>query len=186
MPIIETQAGDISAYIPTNVISITDGQIFLETDLFNAGIRPAVNTGLSVSRVGGSAQTKIMKKVSGTLKLELANARELAAFAQFASDLDASTVAKIERGKRLTEMLKQGTNEPRPFPKQAILVYAGIKGYLDSLSVDKVLLLEKIINDKLDSSYNALFTTIMDKKELSSDVEDQIKKLIQESMEEAK
>lgn len=107
LPIIETQAGDISAYIPTNVISITDGQIFLETDLFNAGIRPAVNTGLSVSRVGGSAQTKIVKKVSGTLKLELANARELAAFAQFASDLDASTVAKIERGKRLTEMLKQ-------------------------------------------------------------------------------
>ena len=127
LPIIETQAGDISAYIPTNVISITDGQIFLETDLFNAGIRPAVNTGLSVSRVGGSAQTKIMKKVSGTLKLELANARELAAFAQFASDLDASTVAKIERGKRLTEMLKQGTNEPRAFAKQAILVYAGIK-----------------------------------------------------------
>lgn len=127
LPIIETQAGDISAYIPTNVISITDGQIFLETDLFNAGIRPAVNTGLSVSRVGGSAQTKIMKKVSGTLKLELANARELAAFAQFASDLDASTVAKIERGKRLTEMLKQGTNEPRSFVKQSILVYAGIK-----------------------------------------------------------
>lgn len=182
LPIIETQAGDISAYIPTNVISITDGQIFLETDLFNAGIRPAVNTGLSVSRVGGNAQTKIVKKVSGTLKLELANARELAAFAQFASDLDASTVAKIERGKRLTEMLKQATNEPRPFPNQAVLVYAGVKGYLDKLPVEKVLPLEKIINDKLDSSYKSLFETIMQKKELSGEIEEEIKKLLGEAV----
>lgn len=186
LPIIETQAGDISAYIPTNVISITDGQIFLETDLFNAGIRPAVNTGLSVSRVGGSAQTKIVKKVSGTLKLELANARELAAFAQFASDLDASTVAKIERGKRLTEMLKQSTNQPRSFPKQAVLVYAGVKGYLDKLSVENVLPLEAIVNDKLDSTYKSLFDTIMQKKELSADIEEEIKKLLREAVAEVK
>lgn len=186
LPIIETQAGDISAYIPTNVISITDGQIFLETDLFNAGIRPAVNTGLSVSRVGGSAQTKIVKKVSGTLKLELANARELAAFAQFASDLDASTVAKIERGKRLTEMLKQPTNAPRSFAKQAVLVYAGVKGYLDKLTVDKVLPLEKVLNDKLDSSYKSLFETITQKKELSAEVETEIKQLLAESVAEVK
>ncbi len=186
LPIIETQAGDISAYIPTNVISITDGQIFLETALFNAGIRPAVNTGLSVSRVGGNAQTKIVKKVSGTLKLELANARELAAFAQFASDLDASTVAKIERGKRLTEMLKQSTNEPRSFAKQAILVYAGVKGYLDKLSVEKVLPFERILNDKLDSSYKSLFDTIIAKKELSAEIEDEIKKLLGEAVAEVK
>lgn len=182
LPIIETQASDISAYVPTNVISITDGQIFLETDLFNAGVRPAVNTGLSVSRVGGSAQTKIVKKVSGTLKLELANARELQAFAQFASDLDATTVAKIDRGNRLTEMLKQGANEPKAFPKQAVLVYAGVKGYLDKLAVEQVLPLEKIINDKLDSSYKSLFDTILDKKELSAEVEEEIKKLLDEAV----
>lgn len=158
----------------------------METALFNAGIRPAVNTGLSVSRVGGNAQTKIVKKVSGTLKLELANARELAAFAQFASDLDASTVAKIERGKRLTEMLKQSTNEPRSFAKQAILVYAGVKGYLDKLSVEKVLPFERILNDKLDSSYKSLFDTIIAKKELSAEIEDEIKKLLGEAVAEVK
>lgn len=127
LPIIETQAGDVAAYIPTNVISITDGQIYLESDLFNAGIKPAINVGLSVSRVGGSAQTGIMKKVAGTLKLELAAFRELETFAKFGSDLDKSTQAKLARGQRLVEMLKQKENSPLPFYKQAVLLYAGIK-----------------------------------------------------------
>ena len=127
LPIIETQAGDVAAYIPTNVISITDGQIYLESDLFNAGIKPAINVGLSVSRVGGSAQTGIMKKVAGTLNLELAAFRELETFAKFGSDLDKSTQAKLARGQRLVEMLKQKENSPLPFYKQAVLLYAGIK-----------------------------------------------------------
>lgn len=138
LPIIETQAGDVSAYIPTNVISITDGQIFLETDLFNAGIRPAINVGLSVSRVGGSAQTSIMKKVAGKLKLSLANFRELAAFSQFASDLDESTQKVLERGKRLVELLKQPVNMPVPFFKQVVLIYAGTNGYLDKLALPQI------------------------------------------------
>jgi F-type H+-transporting ATPase subunit alpha len=125
LPIIETQGGDVSAYIPTNVISITDGQIFLESSLFNSGVRPAINVGLSVSRVGGSAQTKAMKRVAGTLKLDLAQFRELEAFSQFASDLDADTRKQLERGKRMVEILKQGTNEPIPFEKQVSLIYAG-------------------------------------------------------------
>ena len=127
MPIIETQAGDVSAYIPTNVISITDGQIYLESNLFNAGIKPAINVGLSVSRVGGSAQTGIMKKVSGSLKLELAAFRELETFAKFGSDLDKTTQAKLARGERLVEMLKQMENNPISFHKQAVMIYAGIK-----------------------------------------------------------
>jgi F-type H+-transporting ATPase subunit alpha len=126
LPIVETMDSDVSAYIPTNVIPITDGQIFLETELFNSGIKPAINVGLSVSRVGGSAQTKIMKKVAGTLRLELATFRELASFAQFASDLDISTQKKIEKGKRLVEILKQANNSPIPFYKQIVIVYAGI------------------------------------------------------------
>jgi len=138
LPIIETQAGDVSAYIPTNVISITDGQIFLETDLFYQGIRPAINVGLSVSRVGGSAQTKAMKKVSGSIKLELAQYREMAAFAQFGSDLDASTQKLLNRGARLTELLKQPQFSPMPFEEQTVSIYAGTNGFLDNVAVDRV------------------------------------------------
>ncbi|MFZ1742345.1 MAG: F0F1 ATP synthase subunit alpha [Pontixanthobacter sp.] len=138
LPIIETQAGDVSAYIPTNVISITDGQIFLETELFYQGIRPAINVGLSVSRVGGAAQTKAMKKVSGSIKLELAQYREMAAFAQFGSDLDASTQKLLNRGARLTELLKQGQFSPMPFEEQTVSIFAGTNGYLDAIPVDRV------------------------------------------------
>ena len=133
LPIIETQAGDVSAYIPTNVISITDGQIFLETELFNQGIRPAVNVGLSVSRVGSAAQTKAMKKVAGSIKLELAQYREMAAFAQFGSDLDASTQQLLNRGAKLTELLKQDQYSPMTVAEQVISVFAGVKGYLDDV-----------------------------------------------------
>ena len=138
LPIIETQAGDVSAYIPTNVISITDGQIFLETDLFYQGIRPAINVGLSVSRVGGAAQTKAMKKVSGSMKLDLAQYREMAAFAQFGSDLDAATQKLLNRGARLTELLKQAQFSPMPFEEQTVSIFAGTNGYVDSVDVARV------------------------------------------------
>ena len=138
LPVIETQAGDVSAYIPTNVISITDGQIFLETDLFNSGIRPAVNVGISVSRVGGSAQIKAMRQVAGSMKLELAQYRELAAFAQFGSDLDKATQAQLNRGQRLVEVLKQKQFSPLPFSKQILIIFAGTNGFLDDLAIDQV------------------------------------------------
>jgi F-type H+-transporting ATPase subunit alpha len=138
LPIIETQAGDVAAYIPTNVISITDGQIFLSGDLFNAGIRPAINVGISVSRVGSAAQIKAMKQVAGKLKLELAQFAELEAFSQFASDLDAATQAELARGQRLREMLKQKVNSPIPVEEQVALIYAGINGYLDDIPVSDV------------------------------------------------
>src|SRR5207244_1014163 len=138
LPIIETQAGDVSAYIPTNVISITDGQIYLETDLFNQGVRPAVNVGLSVSRVGGAAQIKAMRQVAGTLKLELAQYRELAAFSQFGSDLDKATQAQLSRGQRLVEVLKQKQYSPLPFSKQILVIFAGTSGVLDDLPIDQV------------------------------------------------
>jgi F-type H+-transporting ATPase subunit alpha len=138
LPIIETQAGDVSAYIPTNVISITDGQIFLETDLFYQGIRPAINVGLSVSRVGGAAQTKAMKKVSGSMKLDLAQYREMAAFAQFGSDLDAATQKLLNRGARLTELLKQKQFNPMPFEEQTVSIFAGTNGFIDGIAVDRV------------------------------------------------
>ena len=138
LPIIETQAGDVSAYIPTNVISITDGQIFLETDLFYQGIRPAINVGLSVSRVGGAAQTKAMKKVSGSMKLDLAQYREMAAFSQFGSDLDAATQKLLNRGARLTELLKQPQFSPMPFEEQTVSIFAGTNGYIDDVPVDRV------------------------------------------------
>src|SRR2546426_3323263 len=137
LPIIETKANDVSAFIPTNVISITDGQIFLETDLFNAGIRPAINVGLSVSRVGGNAQTRAMKQVAGTLRLDLAQFRELAAFAQFASDLDKATRSRLERGQRLTEVLKQPQYRPVPVEKQVMIIYAATNGYLDDVAVEQ-------------------------------------------------
>jgi F-type H+-transporting ATPase subunit alpha len=138
LPIIETQAGDLSAYIPTNVISITDGQIFLETDLFYQGVRPAINVGLSVSRVGGAAQTKAMKTVAGSIKLELAQYREMAAFAQFGSDLDAATQRLLNRGARLTELLKQAQYSPMPFEEQVLSIFAGTAGYLDAVPVNRV------------------------------------------------
>jgi F-type H+-transporting ATPase subunit alpha len=138
LPVIETQAGDVSAYIPTNVISITDGQIFLETDLFYQGVRPAINVGISVSRVGGAAQTKAMKKASGSLKLDLAQYRELAAFAQFGSDLDAGTQAQLTRGQRMVELLKQGQYQPMPFEEQVVQIHAGGQGVYDKLPVEEV------------------------------------------------
>jgi len=176
----------VSAYIPTNVISITDGQIFLETELFNSGIRPAIDVGLSVSRVGGSAQTKIMKKVAGKLRLELASFRELASFAQFASDLDESTQRKIEKGKRLVEMLKQPNNDPIPFNKQVVLIYAGINDYLNDLPVNKVLEFEKTLYQKLDTVYADLTKKIIDKKSLEDDIEKEMIEVIKETKEEMK
>ena len=186
LPIIETLDSDVSAYIPTNVISITDGQIFLETELFNSGIRPAIDVGLSVSRVWGSAQTKIMKKVAGKLRLELASFRELASFAQFASDLDESTQRKIEKGKRLVEMLKQPNNDPIPFNKQVILIYAGINDYLNEMPVNKVLDFEKALYQKLDTVYADLTKKIIDKKTLEDDIEKEMIEVIKEVIEEMK
>lgn len=179
LPIIETQANDVSAYIPTNVISITDGQIFLETDLFNAGIRPAVNVWLSVSRVWWSAQTKLVKKVASKLKLELAYFRELQAFAQFASDLDETTRKRIERGRIMVELLKQPNGAPETFYKQASIIYAGINGYLDILPIEKLRLFENTLYEKLDTSATTLAQTMKEKKELSKDIEDGLKELIQ-------
>ena len=148
---IETQAGDVSAYIPTNVISITDGQIYLEADLFNANVRPAVNVGLSVSRVGGNAQTKAMKSIAGTLRLELAQYRALAAFAQFGSDLDKASQQQLHRGIRLTEILKQGQYQPLPVEKQIAIIYAGTNGYLDDLTIEQCRTFEKELYDYLDA-----------------------------------
>ncbi len=184
LPIIETQAWDVSAYIPTNVISITDGQIFLETDLFNAWIRPAINVWLSVSRVWWAAQSKIMKKVSWKLKLSLAIYREMAAFAQFASDLDESTQQVLFRGKRMVEMLKQWVNAPIQFQKQVVLIYAGINWYLDVLEVDDILWFEAQLYEKLATSHKSLADKIIADKTLSEDIEEQIKALLNELAEE--
>lgn len=186
LPIIETQAWDVSAYIPTNVISITDGQIFLDVDLFNSGTKPAVHTWLSVSRVWWSAQNKIMKKVSWKLRLELAAFRELAAFAQFASDLDESTQNKIERWKRMMEMLKQKPNQPLSFYKQSILIYWAFSWYLDKLEVSQILKFETLLYDKLDTVYVDLKNSILDKKDLTPEIETWIKKLLSETLEEMK
>ena len=166
LPFVETQAGDISAYIPTNVISITDGQIFLENDLFYAGIRPAVDAGLSVSRVGGSAQIKAMKKVAGTLRLELASYRELEAFTQFGSDLDAATQAKLNRGRRTVEVLKQKLHAPLPVEKQVVILYALTHGVLDSIPVNSILDFEAQLFEYLETNHSDLFATIRDTKEL--------------------
>jgi len=175
LPIIETQAGDVSAYIPTNVISITDGQIFLETDLFFAGIRPAINVGLSVSRVGSAAQTKAMKKVSGSIKLELAQYREMAAFAQFGSDLDASTQKLLNRGARLTELLKQPQFSPLPFEEQTVSIFAGTQGYLDSVPVEAVVRYEAAMLADMRANHAGVLKAIRDSKDLKDDVRDQLK-----------
>jgi len=175
LPIIETQAGDVSAYIPTNVISITDGQIFLETGLFYQGIRPAINVGLSVSRVGGAAQTKAMKKVSGSMKLDLAQYREMAAFAQFGSDLDASTQRLLNRGARLTELLKQAQFSPMPFEEQTVSIYAGTNGYLDAIPVNRVGEYETQMLDYLRREHADVLTEIRTSKKFEGEVADQTK-----------
>jgi len=180
LPIVETQAGDVSAYIPTNVISITDGQIFLESDLFNSGVKPAINVGLSVSRVWWSAQTKVMKKVSGSLKLELASYREMAAFAQFSSDLDPETLKIIERWKRMTELLKQPDNNPIAFERQSCVLFAGTNGFLDKIAVDKVLAFEARLYEKLDSSHKGLAEKIRNEKILSDDIKSGMRQLAEE------
>ncbi|ANE46665.1 ATP F0F1 synthase subunit alpha [Paenibacillus swuensis] len=171
LPFIETQASDVSAYIPTNVISITDGQIFLEADLFYAGQRPAINVGISVSRVGGSAQIKAMKKVAGTLRLDLAQYRELAAFAQFGSDLDKSTQARLNRGARTMEILKQGVNQPLPVEKQVISIYTAIKGFLDEIPVGDVGRFEKEFLSYIDANNAEVLQSIRDTKDLTADNE---------------
>jgi F-type H+-transporting ATPase subunit alpha len=181
LPIIETQAGDVSAYIPTNVISITDGQIYLETDLFNQGVRPAVNVGLSVSRVGGSAQIKAMRQVAGTLKLELAQYRELAAFAQFGSDLDKATQAQLNRGKRLVELLKQAQFSPLPFSKQILIIFAGTGGFLDDLPVEQVRDFEKELYEYVDATNPGVLRTVMEKKILDDQLKAQLTSVIKEA-----
>ncbi len=170
LPIIETQAGDVSAYIPTNVISITDGQIFLESDLFYSGVRPAINVGISVSRVGGSAQIKAMRSVAGSLRLSLAQYRELEAFSQFGSDLDAATQAQLKRGARLVELLKQGQYQPMSVEKQVIVVYAGTNGYLDNIPTEKVRAWETEVIAFLEANYSELLNDIVSKKTLSDDL----------------
>lgn len=180
LPIIETQAGDVSAYIPTNVISITDGQIFLETDLFFSGIRPAINVGLSVSRVGGAAQIKATKQVAGTLRLDLAQYRELQAFAQFASDLDETSRKQLDRGQRMVEVLKQGPYSPLPIEKQIVIIYAGAKGFLDDIAVDKVVTFEKELYSFIESKKPEIFENIRNKKALDSEIESSLQAVIEE------
>jgi len=175
LPIIETQGGDVSAYIPTNVISITDGQIFLESDLFYSGVRPAINVGISVSRVGGNAQIKAMKTVAGTLKLELAQYRAMAAFAQFASDLDKVTRDQLERGARLVEILKQAQYVPQPVEKQIVIIFAGTKGFLDELPIARLEAYERELSAFLDAKHASLLESIREKKVLDKDVEAQLR-----------
>jgi F-type H+-transporting ATPase subunit alpha len=180
LPIIETQAGDLSAYIPTNVISITDGQIFLEADLFNQGFRPAINVGNSVSRVGGSAQIKAMRSVAGTLRLDLAQYRELAAFAQFGSDLDPATQKQLNRGRRLTEILKQPQYKPLPVEKQVAIIFAATNGYLDTVAVEKVKAYEEELYRFLDSQRPEVLTAIREKKVLDDETKGAVKAALEE------
>ena len=179
LPIIETQAGDVSAYIPTNVISITDGQIFLETELFHKGVRPAINVGLSVSRVGSAAQIKAMKQVAGSMKLELAQYREVAAFAQFGSDLDASTQQQLNRGEKLTELLKQKQYSPLPVEKQVLIIYAGTKGYVDKLPVDKLGAYEEQLYDFVETRFPKALEMVRDRKKLDDEVEAAFKEALE-------
>ena len=178
LPIIETQAGDVSAYIPTNVISITDGQIFLETNLFYKGIRPAVNVGLSVSRVGSAAQIKAMKKVAGTIKLELAQYREMEAFSQFASDLDAATQRLLARGARLTELLKQPQYQPLPVEEQVAVIFSGVRGYLDALAIGRVTDFETKLLDELRDKGAPILEAIRNERDISADTEEKLKSLL--------
>ena len=180
LPIIETQAGDVSAYIPTNVISITDGQIFLESDLFNSGIRPAINVGLSVSRVGGAAQIKATKQVSGTLRLDLAQYRELQAFAQFASDLDESSRKQLERGQRMVEVLKQPPYSPLAVEKQVVIIFAGTKGYLDDIPTVAVTKFEAELYPYIEAKYPEIFEQIRTKKALDKEIEELLHKALKD------
>jgi F-type H+-transporting ATPase subunit alpha len=180
LPIIETQAGDVSAYIPTNVISITDGQVYLEPGLFFSGVRPAINVGLSVSRVGGAAQTKAMKKVAGTLRLDMAQFRELEAFAQFGSDLDKATLRQLERGRRLVEVLKQPQYQPMPAEKEVMILFAGANGYLDEWPMKAVYDYEKKMLDFIESKHPALLLEIVEKKDISDELEGKLKSALDE------
>ena len=180
LPIIETQAGDVSAYIPTNVISITDGQIFLETELFNSGIRPAVNPGISVSRVGGNAQIKAMKKVAGTLKLAYSQYRELQAFSQFGSDLDADTKKRLNQGERIVEVLKQPQNSPIPVEKQVIIIYAVISGALLDIPADQIGEFEKELFAFVDGVYGDIPETIRATRQMDDDIKEKLTKAIEE------
>jgi len=180
LPIIETQAGDVSAYIPTNVISITDGQIFLESDLFYSGVRPAINVGISVSRVGGNAQIKAMKQVAGTLRLELAQYREMAAFAQFGSDLDQATQRQLNRGSRLVELLKQDQYEPLPVEKQVLIIYAGTNGFIDELPLTALKKYEQELYSFVESKHPDIFADILKKRELDSDLRAKMNKALEE------
>ncbi len=180
LPIIETQAGDVAAYIPTNVISITDGQIFLETDLFNSGIRPAINVGLSVSRVGGAAQIKATKQVAGTLKLDLAQFRELEAFAQFASDLDAATRAQLERGQRMVELLKQGVNKPLVIQKQVAVLYAGVNGFIDDVDPSDVVRFENEFHEFMEQKHSNVLDAIAAKSKIDDDIKADLENAINE------
>lgn len=180
LPIIETQAGDVSAYIPTNVISITDGQIFLESDLFYSGVRPAINVGISVSRVGGNAQIKAMKQVAGTLRLELAQYREMAAFAQFGSDLDQTTQRQLNRGARLVELLKQGQYEPLPVEKQILIIYAGTNGFVDELPLTALKKYEQELYSFVESKHPDIFADILKKRELDGDLRGKMNKALEE------
>ncbi|MDE2442399.1 MAG: F0F1 ATP synthase subunit alpha, partial [Betaproteobacteria bacterium] len=180
LPIIETQAGDVSAFVPTNVISITDGQIFLETDLFNAGIRPAMNAGISVSRVGGAAQTKVIKKLGGGVRLALAQYRELAAFAQFASDLDEATRKQLERGRRVTELMKQAQYAPLSVADMAITLYASNEGYMDDVDVANILAFENGLHHFVKQKNAALVDRIETSKDLDKDAEAQLKAAVEE------
>ncbi len=178
LPIIETQAGDVSAFIPTNVISITDGQVYLEPNLFFSGVRPAINVGLSVSRVGGSAQVKAMKQVAGTLRLDLAQYRELAAFAAFGSDLDASTQAKLTRGERLVEILKQPQYQPLPMEKQVTIIYAGSNGYLDALPVDTLAEYETELYTYIESNEPSIFSDLVEEESFTDGIKDKLNKVL--------
>ena len=178
LPIIETQAGDVAAYIPTNVISITDGQIFLESDLFYSGIRPAINVGLSVSRVGGSAQVKAMKQVAGSLRLDLAQYREMAAFAQFGSDLDKTTQAQLARGVRLVELLKQDQYSPLTMEKQVLIIYAAINGFVDDFDVSVLLRYESELNDFVAANYSSVMDELRDKKKIDDDLKAKVEDVL--------
>ena len=180
LPIIETQAGDVSAYVPTNVISITDGQIYLETDLFYSGVRPAINVGLSVSRVGGNAQIRAMKQVAGGLRLDLAQYREMAAFAQFGSDLDAATQRQIARGSRLVEILKQGQYRPMPVERQILIIYAGTNGFVDGVAPEDLVRYESELSEFVESQHPDLFPAIVEKRQIDDDVKGRVEKALQE------
>jgi F-type H+-transporting ATPase subunit alpha len=180
LPVIETQAGDISAYIPTNVISITDGQIFLEADLFHSGIRPAINVGNSVSRVGGSAQTKGMKQVAGTLRLDLAQYRDLAAFAQFGSDLDKATQQQLNRGAKLTELLKQPQYSPMPVEEQVVSIWAGTKGFIDDIAIGEVKRFEAGLLGFIQNTRGSLLEKLRERKKIDDEIESELRAAVSE------